>query len=240
MRRLILLTFVLILPFPSGGQNTKKMNSIKKSSQYLYAEATMETADEAYQIANDLLLLQVKEYAQDKKAFHDKDILIRNIQGRQDSLQIPRGDMVKVFLYVKKNDILDVDNVVLLENPSVEKKEENIVVPEKVKHKVSAADMALKLPLAWQQDVIDQLLSAGSYTEARALLSRLKAEFKIKKTGPMNECKSLSEVFLLIGKNGQVTTVLGPGSTTRTDFKAMNKTSDTYDTYEKVWFTLSK
>ncbi len=57
----------------------------------------METAAEAFDVANDLLLIQIREYAESKKAFRDKDILIRDIQEQRDSLQIHRGDMVKVF-----------------------------------------------------------------------------------------------------------------------------------------------
>ena len=106
------------------GQGTKKINSIKRSSQYLYAEATMPTAAEALEVANDLLLIQVKEYAGSKKGFEDKDILIRNISSARDSVQLRRGDMVKVFLYVKKSDIQTADNATLLAAAPAEKPQE--------------------------------------------------------------------------------------------------------------------
>lgn len=280
MKRLLLIVAALSAVITSWGQNTKKMNSIKRSTQYLYAEATMENAAEAFDVANDLLLIQVKEYAESHKTFRDKDILIRDIQEQRDSLQIRRGDMVKVFLYVKKSNILDVDNVTLVDNTSPEKKDgtpntvdikssnspttttdkQNTAEAEtKVKAEAEKeaetkteietemeagtrdqTDTSLILETQWQQNVVDQLLSAESYSKAKSILARSRTEFKIKKTGPMETCKNPAEVFLLIGKNSAVVTVLGPGSSSRTDFKTLSKTSDNYNGYDKVWFIFSK
>lgn len=282
MKRLLLIVAALSAVITSWGQNTKKMNSIKRSTQYLYAEATMENAAEAFDVANDLLLIQVKEYAESHKTFRDKDILIRDIQEQRDSLQIRRGDMVKVFLYVKKSNILDVDNVTLVDNTSPEKKDgtpntvdikssnsptsttdkqntteaETKVETEAEKEADTKAetktetemetgsrdetDTSLMLETQWQQNVVDQLLSAESYSKAKSILARSRTEFKIKKTGPMETCKNPAEVFLLIGKNSAVVTVLGPGSSSRTDFKTLSKTSDNYNGYDKVWFIFSK
>lgn len=282
MKRLLLIVAALSAVITSWGQNTKKMNSIKRSTQYLYAEATMENAAEAFDVANDLLLIQVKEYAESHKTFRNKDILIRDIQEQRDSLQIRRGDMVKVFLYVKKSNILDVDNVTLVDNTSPEKKDgtpntvdikssnspttttdkqntaeaETKVETEAEKEADTKAetktetemetgsrdetDTSLMLETQWQQNVVDQLLSAESYSKAKSILARSRTEFKIKKTGPMETCKNPEEVFLLIGKNSAVVTVLGPGSSSRTDFKTLSKTSDNYNGYDKVWFIFSK
>lgn len=252
MKKLLIILGIVAMQFPVFGQNTKKMNSIKRSPMYLYAEATMENAAEAYEVANDLLLIQIREYAAERKALDGKDIIIKDIQGRQDSLQISRGDMVKIFLYVKKSDIQGVDNVTLVQNAAqlqTEAPKGNVPVQSNVVPVTSQpenvpapamADASLKLGTLWQQGVIDQLLSSEGYYNARSLLARLKAEFKIKRFGPMTECKNPSEVFLLIGKGGSVVTVLGPGAGSRTDFKELKKTSDSYDGYDKVWFTFSK
>lgn len=126
MKRILSIAALLCAVSIAWGQNTKKMNSIKRSAQYIYAEATGNDKG-SLEVANDLLLIQVKEYAASKKAFRDNDILVRNIQSQQDSLQIRRGPMVKVFLYVKKSDVLNVDNVVLVDNTSSGKNDEEAV-----------------------------------------------------------------------------------------------------------------
>ena len=72
MKKLLIILGILAMQFPVFGQNTKKMNSIKRSPMYLYAEATMENAAEAYEVANDLLLIQIREYAAERKRLTEK------------------------------------------------------------------------------------------------------------------------------------------------------------------------
>lgn len=55
----------------------------------------------------------------------------------------------------------------------------------------AAGDPSLKLEVAWQQEVVDKLLSAASYSEARSILTRLKAEFKIKRPAQWNHAEIL-------------------------------------------------
>ena len=252
MKKILTSLFLLGLCLALSAQGTKKINSIKRSNLYLYAEATMPTQAEALEVASDLLLIQVKEYAGGKKAFDDKDILIRNINASRDSVQLRRGDMVKVFLYVKKSDIQTADNVTLLAGNTAEEatKEESSIASnvEKVElgqetgdSNAAAQDASLKLSSAWQQNVVDQLLSADSLPAAKALLGRLKAEYKIKKTGPLSTCKNPSECFLVVGKGGKVQTVLGPGSVSRTDFRALSTvTAAVPSDADIIWFTLAK
>lgn len=250
-RILTCLLALLMVATMAWSQGTKKINSIKRSTQYLYAEATMPTAGEAFEVANDLLLIQIKEYAGGKKAFEDKDILIRNINSARDSVQLRRGDMVKVFLYVKKSDIQTADNVTLLAGDSTGKPQEplapgnvekvSLPAQEEKVPEAAPAQEGLKLAVAWQQNVVDQLLGAESFSAAKALLSRMKAEYKIKKTGPLASCKNPAESFMLVGQNGKVATVLGPGSSARTDFRSLTTVPGALPAdSEIIWFTFAK
>ena len=252
-RILTCLCALLLVSVMAWSQGAKKINPIKRSSQYLYAEATMPTATEALEVANDLLLIQIKEYAGSKKAFEDKDILIRNISSSRDSVQLRRGDMVKVFLYVKKSDIQTAENATLLAAAAPEKPQEapvpgnveKVVLPEPQGKDPEAVpgqeDTSLKLAQAWQQSAVDQLLGAASFSSAKALLSRMKAEYKIKKTGPLSTCKNPAESFMLIGNDGKVETVLGPGSSTRTDFRTLTSAPATLPANRDIiWFTFAK
>lgn len=245
MKRFLLLLTIMCVGIPLFGQGSKKMNSIKRSSHYLYAESTMPTEKEAFEIASELLYQQVKEYAEGKKSFQNRDILIRDIAQVRDSIQLQRGDMVKVFLYVKKSDIVDVENVTLIPNESDDNPIE--IIPGSVnsedgrENNSAEAEASYKLPVAWQQQVIDQLLAADSFQKAKALLSRMKAEFKIRKTGPISTCNDLDHVYLLIGRNNSVITVLGPEQSGRADFHLLKKVSlDKYSGADMVWFSFSK
>ena len=253
-----ILLAALAFSFVAAAQGgVRSANSIKRNPSYIYAEATMGTPQEAFEVASELLYVQAKEYVSEKKSFADKDILLRNIKSQQDSIQMRRGEMYKVFLYIKKSDIIDVDNVTLLNNsgsaqaassaaaaveevtveiPSVNLEAESVPQPAEI-----PSDASLKLSSLWQQNLIDDLLDEPSFASAKAKLSRYKSEFKVKNTGPVSTCRNLPAAFLLVGKNGQVVTVLGPDEAGRTDFKALNKTSlDRYQDAELVWFTLAK
>ena len=241
-------------------QRSESVNSIKRNSQYVYAEATMDTVNDAYDVAKELLISNIKEYASDKKAFRDKDILVRDIASRCDSIQLRRGEMYKVFLYVKKDDILEVgDNVTLIggrpsvpvmlqkdDEPVPVQEEPLVVEPVPVEDPLSVVEEvtgepSLRLPVGWQQDVIDRLLAAPSFEQAKAMVSRLKAETKIKRAGPAETCRDRSDSFWLIGYEGEVVTVLGPGSGERTDFKNLTKsTLEYYSGLDWYWFTLAK
>lgn len=260
MRKLLSSLLLLGICLAMSAQGTTKINSIKRNPLYLYAEATMETSAEAYEVASELLYVQAKEYAAGKKAFANKDILLRNIKTQQDSVQMRRGEMYKVFLYIKKSDVMDVDNVTLVAsgensaaaaaaNSAAPAREETpggipvVVLPEAKPAGTGSAkgDASLKLASAWQQALVDDLLAQPSLSAAKAKLGRYKAEYKVKNTGPLSTCRNLPAAFLLVGKNGQVLTVLGPGADERTDFKTLTRTKmDKYPDTDVIWFNLAK
>ncbi|MBO7201328.1 MAG: hypothetical protein J6V54_08055 [Bacteroidales bacterium] len=91
---------------------SKQINQIKRNPLYIYSEATMATEEEAREVACEMLLKQVKEYAESKKYLVKADnILIKDIQTKSESLMMRRGTMYRVFVYVSKIDIEPVNNV---------------------------------------------------------------------------------------------------------------------------------
>lgn len=91
---------------------SKQINQIKRNPLYIYSEATMATEEEAREVACEMLLKQVKEYAESKKYLVTADnILIKDIKTKSESLMMRRGTMYRVFVYVSKIDIEPVNNV---------------------------------------------------------------------------------------------------------------------------------
>jgi hypothetical protein len=91
---------------------SKQINQIKRNPLYIYSEATMATEEEAREVACEMLLKQVKEYAESKKYLVTADnILIKDIKTKSESLTMRRGTMYRVFVYVSKIDIQPVNNV---------------------------------------------------------------------------------------------------------------------------------
>ncbi len=248
--------------------DTKKINTIKRNSQYIYAEATMDTEAEAYQVAEELLTTYVSEYIESRKKLNQaENVIVKDIASSCSKIQMMRGEMYRVFVYVKKTDIIPADNAITLVKtevpaspadtatippaqvagapeplaPVAETPEPTAPEAEVTEQPIPAAE-APKLNQAWQQAAIDELLAAKSLTDAKMLMNRLRVEFKIKRYGTYDECKNPSECFWLIASDeGKVLTILGPGMTQRTNFKTLQYDSlQNYTGKNAIWFTLSK
>ncbi|MBR0301317.1 MAG: hypothetical protein IJQ93_13520, partial [Bacteroidales bacterium] len=186
-----------------------------------------------------------------EKKMESQYLTIKNLSSKCDTIRQPRGDMVKVFMYIKKVDIAPAAGVV--QNTGTAAPVTPVQLPVPVTDpapapapagpSAPAAAPGRKLDVAWQQAVIDDLLSAPSFAEARNKLYRMKSEFKVKRYGVPAACNDSDAAFWLIGgADGKVVTVLGPvqgGS--RTDFRTLSTTSlPAYKNHEAMWFILSK
>lgn len=269
----ILLLFILTSVAASAQSVSKQINDIKRSSQYVSAEATMETEAQAYELAEELLSKQISEFASSQKSLKDApNVIVKDVAGKAEKLQMNRGTMTRVFLYVKKDDIMAADNTRVLvqpqksetsddgEKPAREEKEKKkqkksksgqtgdvpvaTVVPVSPETPVAGSEEGggTRLTASWQQTVIDDLLACPTVTAARGMLTRLRAERKIKRFGSADNCPDASTCFWLIfDEDGRVVTILGDGQAERTNFRTMDK--DLLSNYKgrgAIWFTLSK
>ena len=232
--------------------DSKRINSIKRNNQYLYAEATMKDAQEAYDTALELLRGYIDEYAQSKRRLESADnLIIRNVETNTQRINMKRGEMTRVFVYVKKSDILPAENPMIMEtapiieDTEVSPAEVNSISPTEATpdaEVTTEGDVSLKLPIAWQQQVIDELLKCKNLPEAKALLNRMKSEYKIKRCGIRFNCRNKADCFWVVGDpDNNLLTVLGPGSGQRTNFKSLQKDSlENYHNEMDIWFTMSK
>ena len=279
IKRFFLLVFGLVITITLCAQqsDSKKINSIKRNPSYLYAEATMETEEEAFNTAKEALMTYIQYIDSKKSLSNANSVIVKDIANRCERMQMMRGDMYRVLVYVKKNDIIPAANSETIDRPNSAVVKDTIVAvkadtmavnavavddglptvneinnkpnvfgnnsEEKEAVEQNMVETAAKLEIAWQQRVIDELLEASSLTEAKAMLNRFKAEFKVKRYGSYNECKNIGESFWLIVENGggSVKAILGPGADERTNFKTMIKDRlGNYSGYDAIWFTLAK
>lgn len=103
---------------------------------------------------------------------------------------------------------------------------------------------SLRLSVAWQQAAIDAMLKEPSLKEVMVLLSRLKAEYKVKRFGTYNECKNAALSFWVVcesDSNMSIVTILGPGTDKRVNFKSLQYDSlGNYSGKNVIWFELAK
>lgn len=124
VKKLILFAVMLLLATTAGADNNdeakKKINSIKKDSQYLYAEATAPTEQEAHDIAEEMLYEEINAWAASRKKLQKSSSLaVNNTQSLWTTMSLPRGNMIRSFIYVKKSDILPVENSEVIDNKNV-------------------------------------------------------------------------------------------------------------------------
>lgn len=184
----------------------KQINSIKKNSQYLYGEATAESEVEAKDLAEDILYQEINQWAAQKKRLKNSpNIVVSNKKELQTAFSLPRGNMYRYFVYVKKSDIMPGENVEVIYN--------NIPEASKVEH--------IPQPSA-EQDYPEAVKIIASYTDYYNMADKikdLKAEGKIRHYARYASLEKPEIYYLAIyNTEGKVVAVLTPG-TNRTNVK---------------------
>ena len=124
---LIALTLAIGLPAlaqqQQNAEEKKKINQIKKSNQYLYAEVTTEDKQQSIDLADEALDVEINKYVANEKKFRDaSQYVARNTSSSWERITLKRGtNMYRAFVYVKKRDIFPADNVRTSKNPQTAK-----------------------------------------------------------------------------------------------------------------------
>lgn len=172
----------------------KEINRIKKSSQYIYAESTAPTEEDARVYAEERLYDEVNKWvATQKKMKGSANLVVNNRMELWTTLSMPRGtNMFRYFIYVKKKDIIPTDNAVVITNESQPAVEEKIqpVLPE----------------------AISVLAGITDYYAMAEKVKQLKIEGKIDNYGRYGSLDDPDKYFLAIyNQQAEVVAILTPG-----------------------------
>lgn len=161
MNRITLLIILCsVMSLACGAQTVeekkKQINEIKKkTSIYLYGEATAATEAEAKDMAEEILYEEINAWAAEQKKLRNApQYIISNKKDIASVMSMPRGNMHRCFVYVRKSDIQKADNIDIIDNrtPEPETPKEEFVYPEFVREiagytEYSKADARLKSAL---------------------------------------------------------------------------------------------
>ena len=172
----------------------KEINKIKKSSQYIYAESTAPTEEDARAYAEERLFDEVNKWVStQKKMKGSANLVVNNRKELWTTLSMPRGtNMYRYFIYVKKKDIIPTDNAVVIANESRPAVEEKLqpVLPE----------------------AVTLLAGITDYYAMAEKVKQLKAEGKIEDYGRYASLDDPDECYLIIyNREGKVVAILTPG-----------------------------
>lgn len=198
MRILLSIALCLLSLASAFGQTTddikKQINKIKKSSQYIYAEATAPTEKDARTYAEERLFDEVNKWvATQKKMNGSANLVVNNRKELWTPLSIPRGtNMFRYFVYVRKKDIIATDNAVVIEN----------------KNRATVEDkLQLVLP-----ESISLLAGITDYYAIADKVKQMEAEGKIKGYNRYASLDDPDKYYLIIyNKEAKVVAILTPG-----------------------------
>ena len=200
MRTIKLACFVAALmisavAFAQNSEEAKKtINSIKKNSQYIYAEATAATQQDAKDLAEEILY-------EEKKMRINPKIVINNRKELVSSLALPRGNMFRSFIYVKKSDVLAVENSEMIGNKT-----------SNGETAAATTTPVVSTVTPVYADEVKQVMACSTFDEVKNLMTKLKSEGKIRHFGGYASLEDPDPYYLAIyNRQYQIVAVLTPG-----------------------------
>ncbi len=183
----------------------KQIRDIMVSNQYLYGEHTAATEREAKDVAEEILEKNIKEWVATKKKLRgSQNLVVNNKQSLQTSLSMSRGSFVRVFIYVKKSDIMAGNNAeVISQAPRVPS-----ATVEPIKSQ-AGTKARLNYP-----EVVNTIASYTEYKPMAEKVMQFRELGKITRYGRYTSLDNPELYYLAIYNTaGQVVAVLTPGPT---------------------------
>ena len=236
----LFLTFILMACLSAGAQENQaelksKVNEIKKSPDYIYAETTRETAEEAKSAAEEQLYNNINIWvAQEKKLRGAKQVIVTQAKADYEEYQLQRGNMVRAFLYVKKSDIIAADNVRVLDvNPlkEDEAKEDEAQQP--------AADPQPATPAVEISPLVKELAGIATIQAFGTRIKELKVQGKVGVYGKYKELSDPDNCLLVVyNRQGTIEAVLTAGAQRYNAATALPDAIANYPGCAAIGFTL--
>ena len=203
MKKSLIILFAMLFGMASFAQTVeeqkKKIASIKKNSNYIYAEVTTTDQQQAIDLATEMLHNNVNEWAAKKKKFAGSSkIITKNTNYDVEQITMPRANMFRAFMYVKKSDIIPADNEEIRETPV----------------EVAGAKVAAAAPLTNHDVVVGELLSVTNTGQLASKLKELKESGKVAEYDNLKGLKDKNQqeyIMVVFNKEGNVEAVLSEG-----------------------------
>lgn len=184
-------------------EKKKQINAIKKSSDYIFAEATMADRQDALDLVKDILLQNVNEWVAKQKKFADTDKVVTiNTNYAIEDVTLPRGNWYRAFMYVKKSDVIPAANVTVTKLSDPEKSADS-----------DEGDTPVETGTDGQiSDELRSIFVAQENTgQLGTLVKQLKAEGTITDYNKLSALANPDEYVLFIfSKEGNIMAVLTP------------------------------
>lgn len=259
IKKICLLLFAMMIAVSAMAQlSAKDITKIKKSNSYIYAESTEATENDAYNSAKQELDMLVEEYVVSSGIGKEAvAVIVKDIKQVTSQIAIMRGDMHRVFLYVKKSDIsTSKSDVTVMEVPSTEnnpqvdsstkssnssyrdsmKKVEYVKREEKKEQNYSATGFFAQITDN-RAAVLARIAGANSMSEVEKILFDEKNFRNVKGYGSSIDCPNAKQSYWVVKTSNGITILSPDRNGTRWNYKTGN--TDSLENYEnRLWFRL--
>lgn len=170
----------------------QQINSIKKYSQFIYADVTAASAEDAKELAEETLYANINEWVANQKKM-GKNVEADAHKEKWATIEMPRGNMFRSFMYVQKFELLNEGGTESLTE-----------LPERT---VSATPSVTTFPA-----VVMEVASCTEYADLAAKITDLKKTGKISEYGRYASLDNPKDYYLAIyDREGKIVAVLSVG-----------------------------
>lgn len=213
------------------------INAIKKSPNYLYAEATMLTAEEALLVAQDMLREEIIQWSQKEMDTPIDSIKAQELSLIADTMMMPRVDKIRVFAYISKAII----------NPGVQSKPfatesstDSTLINDSIRH-ILIDHFAPKQTKS-RGDVLLRIMKARNFFELRDIMEPMKKNGEITDYGKYATIRDPAICYLIVyDPAGNIVAWLGTGEDKRQNLKTGKSDSENnYPGCGAIWFIIKE
>lgn len=211
------------------------INAIKKSPNYLYAESTMRTADEALEVAQDLLREEIIQWTINETDTPMDSIKAQELSLKADTMMMPRVDMIRVFVYIRKTEVFPSTPIV---PTTPEPSKDSTLVNDTIKQIL--LDRFVPKPNYTHGDILNKMMKARNFFELRDIMEPMKKNGEIADYGKYATARDPVNCYLIIyDPAGNIVAWLGRGKDKRQNLKTGKSDSEhNYRGCGAIWFKL--
>ncbi|MCD8261111.1 MAG: hypothetical protein LUD15_06165 [Bacteroides sp.] len=174
-----------------------------------------------------MLINNIDELVAGEKKLRDaENLVLTDVSKQYETVNLNRGNMARVFVYIKKSDIIPVynaDNMIILETePQEQQPQENTFVTEVIPISAPVQEEHTEekqiIPVI-ENKTLQEILILTTFKEIQPYFTRLKNEGKIT-FGKYSEMTSPESCYLLVyDKEEKIVAILDKGGNIRTNLR---------------------
>ena len=175
MKKIVLL-FILMLPIAAVLKAQEETSSkdritqvLQSEENYLYADQTCATVEQALQRAQDILMREIEAYLQ--QSGEEGEVVKGTVTEQMVTVTVQRGDKYRAFVYINKAELGATHQEMPIEKVSVV---EQTIIPEAVMTDTTQKTMAVET--TEESGILEQIVSMTSRLQVYDYINELKKD----------------------------------------------------------------